>query len=90
MDLLYHRYASPFIYMQDLFTTGNLSKGILHLYETENDRKLWELYLHSFPSESYKDWKEKVTSNQAPKELTQEEINVQVSKSNNILETFHI
>lgn len=76
--------------MQCLLDTGNLAQGFIHLIEKENDRKLWDLYLHSFPSESFDDWKEKVTSRQAPKELTQQEIEVQVSKSNDILETFHI
>ena len=76
--------------MQSLLDTGNLPQGFIHLFEAENDRKLWDLYLHSFPSESFEDWKEKVTSNKAPKELTQDEIEIQVSKSNNILETFRI
>lgn len=76
--------------MQCLLDTGNLAQGFIHLIEKENDRKLWDLYLHSFPSESFDTWKEKVTRKQAPKELTQQEIEVQVSKSNDILETFHI
>ena len=76
--------------MQSLLDTGNLSKGILHMYEKENDRKLWDLYLHSFSNESFEDWKEKVTRKKAPKELSQDEIKIQVSKSNDILKTFRL
>ena len=90
MDMLYHRYACPFNFLQSLLDTGNLVQGFIHLFEKENDRKLWDLYLHSLPSESFDDWKEKVTSNQMTKELTKKEVETQVSKSNNILETFRI
>lgn len=77
--------------MQDLFMMGNLSKGILHLYEAENDRKLWEMYLHSFPSESFEDWKKKtIESNAKAKELTHSEVTKEVDKSNSILETFRL
>ena len=70
---------------------GNLSKGILHLYEAENDRKLWEMYLHSFPSESFEDWKKKtIESNAKAKELTHAEVTEEVNKSNDILKTFRV
>ena len=91
MDLLYHRYASPFDYLQGLLDSGNLINGINYLFEEENERKLWELYLHSFPSDSYEDWKKKIkANNDMPKELSQKEVAKQVNKSNEILKSFSL
>lgn len=91
MDLLYHRYASPFNYLQGLMDSGNLITGINYLFEQENERKLWELYLHSYPSTSFDDWKKKVLNNvERPKELSQKEVAIEVNKSSNILKSFSI
>lgn len=91
MDLLYHRYASPFNYLQGLMDSGNLLVGINYLFEQENERKLWDLYLHSYPSDSFDDWKKKVLTNiERPKELSQKQIAIEVNKSNEILKAFHI
>ena len=91
MDLLYHRYASPFDYLQGLMNSGNLLTGINYLFEQENERKLWDLYLHSYPSDSFDDWKKKVLKNiERPKELSQKQIAIEVNKSNEILKTFHL
>lgn len=91
MDLLYHRYASPFNYLQGLLECGDLITGINYLFEQDNERKLWELYLHSYPSDSFEDWKKKVTSNiDRPKELNQKEIAIEVNKSSEILKSFSI
>ena len=91
MDLLYHRYASPFNYLQGLMDSGNLITGINYLFEQENERKLWELYLHSYPSNSFDDWKKKVLNKvERPKELNQKEVAIEVNKSSNILKSFSI
>lgn len=91
MDLLYQKYASPFSYLQSLMETGNLYKGIDYLFEQSNETKLWELYLHSFPSESYEDWKKKaVTKKEITRTLTDKEVAKQIKKSSDILDNFHL
>ncbi|MDO4377982.1 MAG: hypothetical protein Q4C64_02365 [Erysipelotrichia bacterium] len=91
MDLLYHRYASPFNYLQGLMDSGNLLIGINYLFEQENERKLWDLYLHSYPSESFEKWKKKVMTNvDRPKELSQKEITIEINKSSEILKSFSV
>lgn len=90
MDLLYAKYASPFDYLQALMDTHNLTNGICYIINNENERKLWELYLHSFPSESFDSWKNKLKDNTAVKELNEREVINQVNKSNDILKNFQI
>lgn len=91
MDLLFSKYASPFDYLQGLMDIGNLLQGINYIFSQENERKLWELYLHSFPSKSFEDWKKDITSNKVkPVELSQKEVVLQVNKSQSILNTFQI
>lgn len=92
MDVLYKTYSRPFDYLQQLMDIDNLPNGIEYIFSQENERKLWELYLHSFPNESYEDWKKKVCGN-APShanEMSRSEVINVVKKSQNILNTFSI
>lgn len=45
MDLLFSKYASPFILLEQMLTLGRLSEYVFEVLNIENDRKLWELYL---------------------------------------------
>lgn len=91
MDLLYSKYASPFDYLQALMDMHNLVIGITYLINSENDRKLWELYLHSFPNESFEKWKDKIRDNNKDvKKLNEREVIMQVNKSNEILKNFRV
>lgn len=91
MDLLYQRYASPFDYLQQLIVIDNLLQGVTYIISQENERKMWELYLHSFPSDSFDNWKKKVVGSDRPvKEMSRNEIVNVVNKSQNILNTFSI
>lgn len=89
MDLLFKRYASPFLFLDGLLELGKLEEGIKYLLEEENDEKLWQLYLHSNPSKSFNEWKKDINSNDKPKGLSSEEVITQVEKSKDILKAFH-
>ena len=64
MDLLYQRYASPFSFIQNALDVGRLSKFvddfIINISKEENERKLWEFYLHRQIEVSFNEFKETV------------------------------
>lgn len=45
MDLLFSKYASPFVLLDQMLLIGRLSEYVYELVQIENDRKLWQLYL---------------------------------------------
>ena len=75
MDLLYSRYASPKEFMKTYIENGRFGEFVEEILEMEykrkkeeedkeNDRKLWEMFLHSESRHemSFNDWKAKVLS----------------------------
>lgn len=71
MDLLYSRYASPMDLMHMYFEQGRFGEFVENIVslekerrnaemEKENERMLWEMYIHSMSNESYRDWKRRV------------------------------
>lgn len=72
MDLLFSKYASPFEFMRLYIDNGRFGEFVSEIIASENkrkqeeaqreeDRKWWELYLHSFSDKSFSEWKEEVT-----------------------------
>ena len=71
MDLLYSRYASPLNLIKLYVKRGQFGKFVSSFLEAENERrkeqaekedelKLWLMYVHSYPEESFFDWKKRV------------------------------
>ena len=89
MDLLFKRYASPFVYLDSLMELGRLKDGIEKMIEEDGNDRLWQLYLHSFPKQSFKDWKNTVLTPKA-QELSMTEMTTIVSESQDILKSFSI
>lgn len=45
MDLLFSRYASPYIFLSDVLETQRLSDFVYSIAKAQNEEKLWQLYL---------------------------------------------
>lgn len=95
MDLLCSRYASPFSFIDSMLKLGTFSEGVRTLVEQDNEKKMWELYLHSnpyiAPHKSFADWKNQVNTNtQHSKALSKEEVKATVEMSQNILNNFQM
>lgn len=45
MDLLFSKYASPFVLLDEMLFSNRLSDFVCTVAEKENDRKLWQMYL---------------------------------------------
>ena len=63
MDLLFKRYASPFILLESYIANNSFSEFVIefikNINEEENDKKLWDLYMFSFSfqEKSFSDFK---------------------------------
>ena len=66
--MIFKRYSSPFLFLENLINQGKLCDGIDTIYKQVNEEKMWQLYL-SIPMKemSYVEWKNEVLSNNEEK-----------------------
>lgn len=94
MDLLFKRYASPFILLESYIANNSFLEFVVELINTvseeENEKKLWDLYLFSFSfnDKSFNDFKKPF---EKPKvvEQNEQELKATIKESFKILSEFN-
>lgn len=85
MDLLFKRYASPFLLIGQMIAINSFSDFVTKLINLNDEDILWEFFLHKYMGEqSYSEWKESLES----KEVSAEEAEKIISNSFDILNSF--
>lgn len=87
MDLLFRRYASPFLLLDEVIKNNRLSEFVTEVMKSENERQTWEFYLHKVSDKSYSDFKESLgtVEGTVPSEA---DLEATVKSSENILNNF--
>lgn len=96
MDLLFKRYASPFLFLDNLIESDDLSEGIDTIIRQANDDKDWELYLSLNPwnETTFDEWKKEMykTNESLEINMTKDQaenyFKAELEKSQNILNNF--
>lgn len=92
MDLLFKRYASPFLLLDSMLQSGGLAEFVtelLRIRSKENDDKtLWEFFLHKIYDKSYAEFIESVQQTTAAASVSREEIEATVKHAFEILNNF--
>ena len=60
MDLLFKRYANPFLLLDNMITTGRFLEFILELIDIQNDEKIHDVWIHKVFDKSFDDFKKLV------------------------------
>ena len=89
--MIFKRYSSPFLFLENLINQGRLSDGIDTIYKQVDEEKLWNLYL-SIPmkEKSYVDWKNEILTKNEEKTTFEVAEDLEEVKNNarNILKNF--
>lgn len=90
--MVFKRYSSPFLFLDNLIIQGKLCDGINTIYKQVDEDKLWNLYL-SIPmkEQSYVEWKNEVISKneeEKPKIEAAKSLEDVRNKAINILDNF--
>lgn len=85
MDLLFKRYASPFLLVDQMILTGNFTEFVAKVVELDADEELWQFFLHKVEGQSFNDWKASVVGQQAETQMSDDEIKATVQSSFSIL-----
>ena len=85
MDLLFVRYASPFILLDGLILTNSLKNFVDDFFDFINEDREWEFFLHKVYDKSWSEFSNdmKQSENQKPIDL-----GATLVKSKNMLSNF--
>lgn len=95
--MIFKRYSSPFLFLENLIAQGRLCKGIDTIYKQSNEEKMWEMYLFTLSTRalnndnrSYQDWKDEIVSNNQKQDGFEvaEDIDEIKNKARNMLSNF--
>lgn len=85
MDLVFHRYASPFLLLDEVVKTGNLSEFISMLWDTVQEEQQWQYFLAKVFDKSFDDFKESIKPQQP---ISKKELEATVKESLDMMNTF--
>lgn len=84
--MLFKRYASPFLLVDQMILTGNFTEFVAKLVELDADEELWQFFLHKVEGQSFNDWKASLgVDQQAKTQMSDDEIKATVQSSFSIL-----
>ena len=89
MDLLFKRYASPFVLLDNLLLTNSLDNFIVDLFDIINrereEQTQWEFFLHKIYDESWNDFCNRIKSEEQSKTV---DLGATLTKSSEMLINF--
>lgn len=93
MDLLFKRYASPFLFIDGMIQTGRFCEFVSSFtkaYQKEQDEETsWQYFLHKVYEGSYADFKRELKANSEHQNLPQRTIETTLKHSMSILQNFN-
>ena len=93
MDLLFKRYASPFLFINEMIRTGQFCDFVINFIETLNEEKNekaeWEFFLHKVWEKSFAEFKESIQIEQDNRNMSASDIETTIKQSQNILANFN-
>ena len=89
MDLLFSRYASPFVLLDNLILTSSLSDFIDDMFrlinEERKEKTQWEFFLHKVYDKTWKEFIDEINISNEEKEI---DLGATLKKSKNMLKNF--
>ena len=88
MDLLFKRYASPFLLMDEMIAVGNLQDFITYLLKDEQEALQWDVWLHKVHDMDFNTYKAKCAEANRSYAMTTKQVDRTIEKSKGILKKF--
>lgn len=86
MDLIFKRYANPYLLVDEMLEIGQFSDFIFEVIKMKDEDEQWEFFLHKVMNQSFAEFKNSMVINN--KQITMNEIETTVNNSYSILENF--
>ena len=93
MDLLYHRYASPFSFIDGMILSGRFHEFVQSFIKTTQEEKeeetSWQYFLHKVFDGSYADFKNGMKVDQEHRNMSEQTFKTTYENTMNILQNFN-
>lgn len=94
MDLLFKEYASPFVLLDEVISSGRLMEFLDVFEHQRNERTKWEFYIHKLPpwnTDTWEEFNQKLNkdANTNIQTATPEQLEATVSESFSMLQGFN-
>lgn len=66
MDLLFKRYASPFILLDGMLETGRFFEYVKKIIDIKNDEDIYDIWIHKVHEKSYPEFRDQVLKTNTP------------------------
>lgn len=87
MDLLFSKYASPFILLNGVIGTGRFLEFVLTFIEADNEKNFWDVWLHKIFDQSFEEFRKSV-SGPGRVSAPEKDMGASVKLSKDILQNF--
>lgn len=89
MDLLFKRYASPFLLLERYIRAGRFSEFVNEFMSIQNEEMIWEVWLHRVFDMTFDEFKKAIVSASINSiKPTKKQIETTLQTSKNILDSF--
>lgn len=88
MDLLFQKYASPFLFLDEVIANGDFVEWLNEFIQAENDNQTWEVWLHKVYDKDFESFKTSVIDSQRKPQITFEAVKETINNSKEILNNF--
>lgn len=88
MDLLFKRYASPFLLLDELILSGGLDDFVGYMLEQISNDQEWEFFLHKVFDKTFREFKESLKETEKPRGMTRSDVETTIRDSFNMAENF--
>ena len=85
MDLLFVRYASPFVLLDGLILTNSLKNFVDDFFDFINEDREWEFFLHKVYDKSWSEFSNDMKQSENQKQV---DLGATIVKSKNMLNNF--
>ena len=85
MDLLFTRYASPFVLLDGLILTNSLKNFVDDFFDFVNEDREWEFFLHKVYDKSWSEFSNEMKQSENQKQV---DLGATIVKSKNMLNNF--
>ena len=85
MDLLFVRYASPFVLLDGLILTNSLNNYVDDFFDFINEDREWEFFLHKVYDKSWSEFSNEMKQSENQKQV---DLGATIVKSKNMLNNF--
>lgn len=89
MDLIFKRYSSPFILLDNYLRLGRFDEFVDEVIKANNEDETYKVWLLKVHDKSYEEFREEVLNSSKNKASTPEQIKATISESKNILNGFN-